>query len=347
MKKFRHYWTVLAIAAGFFAVSCDDTDEVEVDPTDTTATYDVTLEVDGMPVTPVNVDYNVTSESPEFLKTRVHFTGEDMKRLYITANAVGTGDVVFKPSELNNSAFKADESVGLEASTSEEFDFEFELPVPDSITEGTLVYTFWATSGNGDFRDQNQRLAVGPGTITLKFGGQNPNAAVKVYTDLKLSAPAGTGTSETFVSLLNGEVYTIKPEGITDPTQEEFDEYIAFWDFGYINKQNGGPTLHSTATYPEIAFPNFPQFAASEEPKNNTYFRTSSKTAAEFDEIEMSSQLDFITKPADEFVSNLAAGTVVEFVDQYGKKGLIKVLEAVPGNTPGTHFVRISIKVQP
>jgi hypothetical protein len=349
MKRFTNYLTALALGAlALFAFSCDNNDEIKVDPN---AEFDVVLKVKEDSSENVNKDYAVTSSTGSTILAKVQFqttSGISMKRLYITANSLGSGDVVFEPTE--NVDLKGDGALDLTGKDDKNFEYQFELPVPDSLKSGngTLVYSFWTTTGNGDFRDPSKRIAIGPATITLNFGnGTDPNAQVKEYNNLKLSAPAADGTSETFVSLFNGQVYAIKPP-VTNPTQADFDEYISFWDFGYINKQSGGPTLHSTATYPEVVFAaNFPAFNSTTEEKNHTYFRTSSKTVAEFDAISVASDLSFITKPTDEFVSNLAADTIIEFVDKYGKKGMIKVLEAVPGNSPGINYVRISIKVQP
>jgi hypothetical protein len=196
------------------------------------------------------------------------------------------------------------------------------------------VYKFWVTSGNGDFRDVTQRLIGTPGTITLKFGtSTNPAAAVKTFANVKLFTPTADATSMSFVSLLDGTVYKI----------DQGEEYITFWDFGYINLVDGGPALHSTSSYPEVAIPSL---ADLNETKNVVYFRNSTKTATEFDAITTSSQLDFITQPDDTFVKDLVTGDVVEFVNQYGKKGMIKVLEAMEGNE-SNKFIRIAIKVQP
>jgi hypothetical protein len=342
MKMFKNYLSAMFLAGvAMFTIGCDDNDEIAVDPD---AEYDVVLEVSEATPTP-NVNFAVNATTPETIEAKVAFTSTtmSMKRLYITVNDQGAGEELYEPSE--NIDLKADGSVDLTGKNDKDFEFAFTLPVP-AADAGTVVYKFWTTTGNGDFRDITQRLAVGAGTITLTYGGVNPAAEVKTFTNLNLSAPAADGSSLTFVSLLDGQVYTAKPN-VTNPTQEQFDEYISFWDFGYINKTVGGPSLHSTATYPSVAFSNFAAWSASTEPKNNCFFRLSTKTVGEFDAITTSAQLDFITEPANEFVTGLAEGVVIEFVDQYGKKGMIKVLEAVPGNSPGVNFVRVTIKVQP
>ena len=206
--------------------------------------------------------------------------------------------------------------------------------VTDARTDGTIVYKFWVTSGNGDFRDATQRLIGTPGTITLKSGtSTNPAAEVRMFQNVKLFTPTADATSLSFVSLLDGMVYRI----------DQGEEFITFWDFGYINLVDGGPALHATSSYPEVAIPSLADLT---ETKNVVYFRNSTKTAAQFDAITISSELDFITTPDDTFVKSLITGDVVEFVDQYGKKGMIKVLEAMEGNE-SNKYISISIKVQP
>jgi hypothetical protein len=209
------------------------------------------------------------------------------------------------------------------------------LPVPSGVGDnGTVVYKFWVTSGNGDFRDEDKRLIGTPGTITLKFGtAANPEAEVKSFTNVKLFTPTADATSMSFFSLLDGTIYKI----------QQGEEYITFWDFGYINLTEGGPALHSTYSYPTIAIPSL---ANTTETKNTVHFRNSTKTADDFAAISVSSDLDFITTPSETFVGSLETGDIVEFVDQYGKRGMIKVTEALVGNE-SNKYIKFDLKVQP
>jgi hypothetical protein len=332
MKHFRNYASLFLIAVGsLFVLSCDDNDEIQVDPN---AEFDAILEVDEAGPANPNVTVNVNPVTQSEIEAKVSFKSTtSMKRLYITQNIKGQGETIFTPTESID--LKADGAVDLTGKNDKDFEFQFTLPVPSGLgSNGTVVYKFWVTSGNGDFRDVNQRLIGTPGTITLKFGtSTNPTAAVKTFPNVKLFTPTADATSMSFVSLLDGTVYKI----------EQGQEFITFWDFGYINLQDGGPALHATSSYPEIAIPSLADLT---EPKNVVYFKNSTKTVGEFDAITTSSQLDFITPPTDTFVKNLVTGDVVEFVDQYGKKGMIKVLEAMEGNE-SDKFIRIAIKVQP
>ncbi len=332
MKHFRNYASPFLIAMGsLFVFSCDTNDEIMVDPN---AQFDAVLEVneDG-PANP-DVVVNVNAITQSEIEAKVSFKATtSMKRLYITQNIKGQGETKFAPTESVD--LKGDGSVDLTGKNDKDFEFQFTLPVPSGLgTDGTVVYKFWVTSGNGDFRDETQRLIGTPGTITLKSGtSSNPTASVKKFENVKLFTPTADANSMTFVSLLDGRVYTI----------EQGEEYITFWDFGYINLADGGPALHATSSYPAVAIPSLD---ALTETKNLVYFKNSTKTGVEFDAITMSSELDFITTPSETFVKSLVTGDIVEFVDQYGKKGMIKVLEAMEGNE-SNKFIRIAIKVQP
>jgi hypothetical protein len=340
MKKLKLLGTLLAFTLWF--TSCDNNDEILVDPN---ADFDAVLDVkEAGPANP-NVDVVVDANTASTIKAKVTFTTttKDMARLYITQNIKAQGETIYEPTE--NIDLKGDGAVDLTGKNSKNFEFQFTLPVPAGVgAAGTVVYSFWTTTGNGDFRDKAQRLALGTGTITLKFGtGTNPNtgtAVVKSFTDIKLIPPLADGTSNTFISLLDGKVYNVK-QGV---------EYVSLWDFGYLFSVSAdAATLRAPFNYPTIAI-NIPSVAGTTNDElNKTYFKKSTKTTTEFDAITTSANLDFVAVDkvdANIIVKQLAANDVVEFIDQYGKKGLIKVLEVKPGNG-SDGFIRFSVRVQP
>jgi hypothetical protein len=347
MRRFTHFTTALLLAAAtFFAVSCDDTEELT--PTNPDDDYDAILKVkeDSTNSTP-NVNVNITSTTGATITAKVTFVntdGDGMKRLYITQNVAGTGEVAFEPLETSVN-LKADGAVGLENSNADEFSFEFDLPVPDTITNGTVVYTFWTTTGNGDFRDPSQRLAAGPGTITLKFGtAVDPDAGdapLKYFSDVQLDAPLADGTSETFVSLVDGETFNVN-QGL---------EYVALWDIGYLysTATSDAATLRPPYNYPTIAIDIPTKAGVTNDELNKTYLKNSTKTAAEFDAFTISSDLSFVSvaQTNDNLKAvQLDVDDVVEFIDNYGKKGVAKVLE-VNGTNGSDGYIRLAIKVQP
>jgi hypothetical protein len=331
MTKLRNYLSGLFfIGLLGLTVSCDNNDEIIVDPN---AEFDAVLTVNESGPANPNVNVNVNSNTQNTIKAKVSFKSTtNMKRLYITQNIEGQGENKFEPTE--NVDLKGDGSLDLTGKNENDFEYQFNLPAPSSVDDGTVVYKFWVTSGSGDFRDVTKRLIGTAGTITLKFGtASNPEAEVKSFTNAKLFTPTEDAMSMSFFSLLDGTIYKI----------DQGEEYITFWDFGYINLSEGGPALHSTFSYPTIAIPSL---AGTVETKNKVYFRHSDKNADDFAAVEISSDLDFITTPSETFVGSLETGDILEFVDQYGKKGMIKVLEAMPGNE-SNKFIRLDIKVQP
>jgi len=285
---------------------------------------------------------------------RIIFTSDatTQRRMYITQNISGQGDMPFSSFTFNSEdlekALKPDGSIDLDGATKKEIDFTFELPVPD-IDNGQIVYTFWTTRGKGDFRDITKRLALGAGTITVTVGnGTNPAAAVREFNDIRLFAPAADGNTESFFSLLNKEVYRI----------DQGPEFRAFWDFGYYFGASGvsageESSFASTATF-DASFgfpvaglePGADEDDAQEETLNETFFALSTLTAAGFDGIEFSGDLNNIGQSADQKITNLAVGNVIEFVDNYGKKGLIKITEITPGFN-NNDYIQFDVKMQP
>ncbi len=285
---------------------------------------------------------------------RVIFTSDasTQRRMYITQNILGQGDMPFNNFNLDSDdldkALKADGSIDLDGASKKEIDFTFDLPVPN-VENGQIVYSFWTTRGKGDFRDPTKRLVLGVGTITVTVGtGTNPAAAVRSFSDVKLYAPAVDGTTETFFSLLNETVYRIN----------EGPEFRAFWDFGYYFGASGvsaddNASFASTASYDEsFGFPvdGLKPGADEEDMENETlneaFFALSSMDTAAFDGIELSGDLNSIANSGVQKITNLSVGDVIEFVDNYGKKGLIKITEIEAGFNVND-FIVFDVKIQP
>jgi hypothetical protein len=337
MKIFRkNLVMMMLLTVTIFAVSCDDNEEIQVDPN---AGFDAVLDVKEVGTANPNVDVAVDANTASTIKAKVSFTSttKSMTRLYITQNIKGAGETIYEPIE--NIDLKADGAIDIETAKKNGFEYAFTLPVPAGVGVGTVVYKFWTTDGNGDPRDQTKRLAVGPGTITLKFGAAtNPAAAaalLKSFSAKILASPLADGTSSTFISLVNGDLYKIKDGA----------EYASFWDFGYYYTGAEKASLSSTFNY-EAAFP-FVHVAtiAGTTDLNKAFFALSTKTSADFDAAVKAGDLTF-TAPTAQKVVGLLTGNIVEFVDNYGKKGLIRVVE-VKGTTGAADYIKIDIKVQP
>ncbi len=280
---------------------------------------------------------------------RIIFTSDatTQRRMYITQNISGQGDMPFSNFDLGDTdltkVLKADGSIDLDGATKKAIDFTFDLPVPD-IDNGQIVYTFWTTKGKGDFRDITKRLALGAGTITVTVGnGTNPAAALREFTSISLFAPLADGSSETFFSFLTGETQII-----TDGP-----EFRAFWDFGYFYTSTAGASFASTNEY-STAFPfdveGFEPDATEDdfenESLNNMNFGLSTRTTMDFDAASVSGDLDNITQPDAMEINGLNVGDVIEFVDNYGKKGLIKITSITAGFN-STDFIEFDVKIQP
>lgn len=346
MKKLFYSTLIPLLASVFFLASCSSDDNEDITPTTdstgTAPTYDVELvmaEGDADKSVPVTVD-----ASKGTISARIAFTStnESMKRVYFTQNIGGAGETDYT---IDASADKKkDGSIDVTSDRSNELEYKIDLPVPSGITSGTVEYKVWATSGRGDYRDPSKRKVVGVGTIVLEYGGTNADAEVKSYTETLLAAPLADFTSKTFVSLKNGQTYA-GADGI---------EFAAFWDFGYYNSTSENASLASANAY-ETAFTNSAGNTVYDvdvltgtptDELNKCYFALSTKTASEFDAIKTSGDLNSISQSSTQEVNNLKKDDVVEFVDNYGKKGLIKVLE-VKGTFNSGDYIKIAIKVQP
>ena len=285
---------------------------------------------------------------------RIIFTSDatNQRRMYITQNISGGGDMPFNSFALGdtnlNKVLKADGSIDLDASNKKDIDFTFNLPVPN-IDNGSIVYSFWTTTGKGDFRDSDKRLALGVGTITVTVGnGTNPAAEVRTFTDVKLFAPAQDGRTESFFSLLNETVYKIS----------DGPEFRAFWDFGYYYgaagiSANDDASFASTAQYDEsFGFevaglkPGADEEDAATETLNEAFFGMSTLDATAFDGVLLAGDLNSISASGTQKITNLSVGDVIEFVDNYGKKGLIKIT-AIEGMFNNDDFIQFDVKIQP
>lgn len=335
---------LFVLAATIFSCSSDDNDDLVI--TDPDAEFDAELIVteagtdDKRDVTVNAAD--VTGD----IKTKVVFSANsaNMRRLYITQDVSATGEepFVFTSQEVDE---KPDGSLDLVGDDKKDFEFQLDFPKP-AVTNGTVVYKLWATTGRGDFRDITKRNALGDdvvGTITVRYGsGVNDGSGIKAFTQTMLAAPLGDGSSETFISLFNNEVYKIS----------EGEETAALWDFGYYYGNTQNASLASTSNYPALfdndndpdtALVNVSGLTGVAQTELNTFFIASS--SIDFDAVADTSDLDAITTPTTQRVTGLSEGNVLEFVDKYGNKGVIKVAEISGTNGTGD-FITLDIKVQ-
>ena len=339
MKKLN--FVSLMIAALFMGLSftsCEEDENILAvdDDDDTPAEWELTM-AEGDEASSETVYVSDLEDGATTAEVTVTFTSTEgkMRRLYMTQNVAGAGAEKFE-LEIEGIDKKGDGSLDLSKNEKSEFKYKIPFPVLSNMTAGTVEYTLWATSGIGDYRDMDKRIVVGPGTITVNYGGQNPETvAVKNYKAILLAPPTADKSSESFISLIDGQVYPI----------EDGEEYVAYWDFGYYYGNTHKASLASTSDYPTSVM-DIAAVANTTEELNNCYFAKSDWTTDDFDSVVNASELNDIVKPSEETVKDLLEGDVIEFVDNYGKKGLIKVLEIKPGFGSGD-YIKLDIKVQP
>jgi len=284
--------------------------------------------------------------------------GKKMDRLYITETLPGGTPTIFElPLEAGRAtrrATKPDGSIDLDNDNKESFEFFFDLSVPAEMTNGQIIYNFWATSGKGAFRDTDKRLQVGVGTIAVSIGnGVNPLSSVSSFSDIKLFAPDSGGRTEAFFSLLDGRAFApIVLEGVVEIAQGP--ELRNFWDFGYYYTSNAAfsSLREYTNNFPfnvEGFTPTAEENNDGQEVLNEAFFKLSTTfTSADFDAVSVAGDLEPIVSSANSNITNLNTTdrSIIEFVDNFGNKGLIRVKQIEPGFN-NDDFIVIDVKVQP
>jgi len=307
-----------------------------------------TLEIEAVPGSEIIVNLHFTSDSAN---------GDDSKMRRVYGTEYSYGDTEVGQYEFDSSYdLKGDGSIDIASADGYEFIETLYFTAPENLDE-VDQYNFWTTSGRGDFRDVSKRNAIAGdayGSVTIK-GAEvesltdiaDASATMHSFTQTILFAPTADGTSESFISLFDAQTHTIN-EGI---------EKMAFWDFGYFYGENTGASFYSVYDYPEVftldngaTYIHVSEFVGADLSElNRFYFAMSS---IDFDSVSTSDDLEAI----DEFsltsdrVQELAIGDVVEFVDQYGNKGLIKVTDLDPGYAQGdsiTFDVKVQVNYQP
>lgn len=319
--------------------------------------------------------YSTTAPAGETVNVIVDFAVEassrNMERLYITKTELNSteGPVPYDitlDGVIQGISTHSDGSIRLKDDHKEAFSFSLDLPAPDTAN-GTVQYVIWATKQRGDFRDLTNDNVYGddtPNYAVITIGEGQPVGYVEftdqLSSDITLEFPYVNknnvidGASETFVSIFNGENYALD-NGV---------ETAALWDFGYHYGSTGKASFYSThsynntfsfwsnATNTNLSLVDYVNTSSSntsvlaKAELNHFYFATSTM---DFDAVSSASDLDNITQPVNEFITKMEQGSVIEFVDQYGNKGLIRIDE-IKGTNAGTannpDYIKISVKAQ-
>ncbi len=329
--KLKPVLTVMILSLLLWSCSSDDNDDIQGPDTSTDLEIIVNTTNEGSSERTLNT---TTTNLNSTLKVNVTFKStEAMRRLYITKSEDGEANEPFKFTNQEVDE-KNDGSIDLISDNKTDFTFNIDFDTP-SNANGTVTYILWATTGRGDFRDISKRNSIGDfafGTITINAGNGATGNGVKSFTQTILAAPLADGSSESFISLFNNTIYKIN----------QGEEYAAFWDFGYYYGVSNNASFASAADYPDDII-NIPTLTGLTDAElNNFYF---AESTLNFDGITTRADLDVIVKSNNERITNLDVGDVIEFVDSYGNKGVIKVTEIVAGaGTSGK--ITFDVKVQ-
>ncbi len=342
MKKLlKSSFIVAFTATSLIFTSCTNENEgLGADP-GTEATNEIIVN----PTNAGSQDRNVeiVAAANSLVPVRINYTGDKkMRRAYITKNDF-SNDLGPQPYKYPTAVQKSDGSIDIDGDDKDDFVFDLQFDAPQNLGE-VVEYVIWTTNNKGDFRDISDSNSIDDtafGKITIKAGANatGSSASFRSFTQTILAAPLADGTSETFVSVYNNETYKIN----------QGTETLALWDFGYFYGNTTGASFYSVYDFPKVFEKNgatglhVSDFVGTDLAElNRFYFSTST---ADFDAVASGTDLDFIQQSTDERIRNLNTGDVVEFVDQYGNKGLIKVTNIVTGNGSAGR-ITFDVKVQ-
>ncbi|CAA0148961.1 Probable lipoprotein precursor [Tenacibaculum maritimum] len=342
MKKLLKPLSIVAfIASSLIFTSCtDDGNEIFKDIDDNTdKNYEIIVNPTNAASEERSID--IVAQAGSTVKVKVSFTGDKkMRRIYMTKNVFSSHQGP-QPYEYPLGSKKSDGSIDLDGDDKDSFNFTFDFDTP-SRADDVVQYVIWTTNDRGDFRDISKRNSIAEdayGTITIKAGNGAQASGFTSFTQTILAAPLADGTSKTFLSLFNEEVYKIN-----DGT-----ETLALWDFGYFYGNTTGASFYSVADFPKVFKKDgaeglhISEFVGADLAElNKFYFKIST---ADFDAVASGADLDFIEQPASQRIQRLEVGDVVEFVDQYGNKGLIKVV-AINAGAGSAGKITFDVKVQ-
>lgn len=351
---FKNTLKLAFVASSLFFTSCSSDDNIALETTEEDLEeieYSVTVNATNTDTEERTVDFSavVGSTVPVIVK----FTKEDdsMDRLYVTQNISGSteGSVAYDidADDALDIDRKLDGSLDLENDQEDEFTFTINFPAP-TTDNATVQYILWTTEGRGDYRDiTNDNSFEDKSThavITITAGTEAELSAYKEFEQtISLEVPSADGTSETFISVFNGEKYAIS----------QGEETAALWDFGYFYSGSGKPSFYSSSAYSSTGFlqifgtnqdQSVAEFAGAsgDIDLNDFYFSTSS---IDFDAVDDYNDLDIIVQSNSQSLVDFDVNDVIEFVDQYGNKGLIKIISIDKSFSAGSK-VTFDVKVQ-
>ncbi len=324
-------------AVTLFLTSCSDNAN-DILTGDQDAKYEIKVNPTNTNTTERSVD--IIANANSLVKVQVNFTGDKkMRRIYMTKNVYSDHSGP-QPYEYSLGSKKSDGSIDLDGDDKDTFTYTFDFDTPKEVGD-VVQYIIWTTNDRGDFRDVAKRNSIADdafGTITIKAGANADTTVngIKSFSTILLEAPLGNGKSKAFLSLFDRKAHKIE-DGV---------EVAALWDFGYYYGKTHKASFASADNYPkDVVDIRSIAKLGNEDTLNKFYFKLSSKSNSDFESVTKKSDLDFITQPTSERVKNLVDGDIVEFVDGYGNKGLIRVTKIVHGDGKDGE-IKFDVKVQ-
>ncbi|NQZ76125.1 MAG: hypothetical protein HRT61_08450 [Ekhidna sp.] len=328
MRKITKNLLLLLMAFSVLTiVSCSD-DEEEVfggdDPNDPVSEFDARLNTAASDSLSATVF--LTDVDDNKVDVFISFSSSDatMRRLYSTVNVQDQGEEAYELPL--NADKKADGSLELDGPQGDAFAVNLDIATSGLPSEGTVVYKFWTTTGRGDYRDPSKRDATPVMTLTIQVTGVNPDRTLTETTGVQLDAPLGDASSNTFTSNVDCQTYKIS----------DGEEFAAFWDFGFYYLPDEGISLASTESYPALfanpsgdGLVSVNAFLGIDETEvNKCYFAAA--PAGTYDGATVASlQSSGVSTSSPQEINNLAVGDEVYLLDQYGKRGILKVTGVV------------------
>lgn len=202
----------------------------------------------------------------------------------------------------------------------------------------TLSETFSITTGaawvGSDIEVEFEAVDDNNKTIVDVYDIEVTSPTARIYTEVLLNSPTGSKTSETFYSTSDGQRYTV------NEVNTGAAGLSGSIDFGYYYGANALASLASPSDYPALIYD---LSAEGWNSLNTSNFKSASITDETYNAVSTYADLDDIYANATEVgatVTGLEAGDYIAFetdTDKAGgsKKGLIKVLEIVDGNSDG------------
>ncbi|MFK7952724.1 MAG: hypothetical protein AB8B73_07730 [Ekhidna sp.] len=345
MKKItKNLLPLIALFSLVTIISCEEDPDIIGDPDpDPVAEFDARLNTAASDSLSATVFLTDVEDSKVDVFISFSSTDETMRRLYATINVQDQGAEAY---DLPLSADKkADGSLELDGPQGEAFAINLDIPTSGLPESGTVVMKFWTTTGRGDYRDATKRQATQVMTLTVQVTGVNPDRTLVETNDVRLVAPLGDASSETFTSNVDCKTYKIS----------DGEEFAAFWDFGFYYLNSTGVSLASTEAFPALfanpdtetgGLVSVNAFLGIDETEVNKAYFAMSDGSVTYDAATVANLANTpVSTSSAQEITQIEVGDEIFMLDQYGKRGIIKVTGLV-GSFGSDGYIEYDIKLE-